>query len=85
MTGLRRCRMCLKEEEEEDSDTEEAELDTEEVELAGVRFTRETLPARTLRCWGLGELTSFCLFNWATLGAGREGGKKRDGGREKDS
>lgn len=44
MIGLRRCSGCL----EKGSEVEEAQLDKEEVELAGVRFDRETRPPGTL-------------------------------------
>lgn len=44
--GLRRCSGCL-EEAVENSEAEETQLDKEEVELEGVRFSRETRPPGT--------------------------------------
>lgn len=78
MTGLRRCSRCRKE-ALEDSEVEEAQLDTEEVELAGVRFDRETRPMRILGRWarsgGLGGQTGLNLFSWKPPRPGGEGGK----------
>lgn len=66
MIGLRRCSGCLK-----DPEVEEALLNTEEVELAGVRFARETRPPETLGCWarsvGLGGQTGLYLLSWVPL------------------
>lgn len=65
MTGLRRCSRCLK----EDSEVEEVQLNTEEVELAGVRFDRETRPPGSLGRWarsgGLGRQIGLYLLSWA--------------------
>lgn len=64
ITGLRRCSGCLV----EDSEVEEAQLNTEEVELAEVRFGRETRPGGALGRWarfdGLGAQTGLYLFSW---------------------
>lgn len=60
MMGLRRCNRCLRE-EPEDEELREALLQIEEVELAGLRFDRETRPPGTLNRWarsaGLGGQT----------------------------
>lgn len=78
MMGLRRCSGCLKE-VLEDPEIEEAQLITEEVELAGVRFDRETRPPGTLGCWarsvGLGGQTGLYLLSWAPPRPGRERGE----------
>lgn len=62
MMGLRRCNRCLKEEPE----LREALLEMEEVELAGLRFGRETRPPGTLNRWarsvGLGGQTGLYLL-----------------------
>lgn len=75
MTGLRRCSTCLKE-ALEDSEVEEAQLNREEVELARVRFDRETRPPETFgRCArsdGLGGQTGLYLLSWAPLCPGKE-------------
>ncbi len=80
MTGLRRCSRCLAE-VLEDSEAEEMQLNKEEVELAGVRFGRETRPPVTLGRWarfvGLGGQTGLYRFSWAPLRPVREGGKKQ--------
>lgn len=67
MMGLRRCSGCLGE-AVEDSEVEETQLDTEEMELAGVRLSRETRPPGTLGRWarsdGLGGQTGLYLLSW---------------------
>lgn len=67
MMGLRRCNRCLREELEEE-EFREALLEMEEVELAGLRFDRETRPPGTLKRWarsaGLGGQTGLYLL-WA--------------------
>lgn len=83
MMGLRRCSGCLKE-MLEDPEVEEVQLITEEVELAGVRFERETRPPGTLGRWarsvGLGGQTGLYLLSWAPPRPGRERGKKKSEG-----
>lgn len=65
MMGLRRCNRCLRE-EPEDEELREALLEMEEVEVAGLRFGRETRPLGTLNRWaksaGLGGQTGLCLL-----------------------
>lgn len=63
--GLRRCNRCLREELEEE-ELREALLEIEEVDVAGLRFGRETRPPGTLKRWarsaGLGGQTGLCLL-----------------------
>lgn len=77
ITGLRRCSGCLA----EDSEVEEMQLNKEEVELAEVRFGRETRPLGALGRWarlgGLGRQTGLYLFSWAPPRPAREGGKRK--------
>lgn len=80
MMGLRRCSGCLKE-QLEDPDVREVMLEMEEVELAGVRFERETRPPGTLNRWarsnGLGGQAGLYLLSWVLPPPGREEGKKK--------
>lgn len=66
ITGLRRCNRCLREEPEEE-EFSEALLEMEEVEVAGLRFGKETRPPGTLNRWarsaGLGGQTGLCLLS----------------------